>query len=94
MSLVSSREGIFEDIPGPQSKAGYHAYTNMSKAGINMITERRLAWRRRTDALLFILLITAIRVGRRSVGGLRGIRLGLWPIAVGSLEERSFQGGA
>ncbi|KAJ5081672.1 hypothetical protein NUU61_009936 [Penicillium alfredii] len=46
---VSSREGIFEDVPRSRSKAGHHVHTNMSKAAINMITETEAhsAWKRR-----------------------------------------------
>jgi NAD(P)-dependent dehydrogenase (short-subunit alcohol dehydrogenase family) len=40
---VSSREGIFEDYPASSSKRGHHVHTNMSKAGLNMITETEAA---------------------------------------------------
>jgi NAD(P)-dependent dehydrogenase (short-subunit alcohol dehydrogenase family) len=36
---VSSREGIFEDRSKHSAKNGKHVHTNMSKAGLNMITE-------------------------------------------------------
>lgn len=36
---VSSREGIFEARRGNTAKSGRHVHTNMSKAGLNMITE-------------------------------------------------------
>lgn len=36
---VSSREGTFETSPSSSSKWGHHVHTNMSKAGLNMITE-------------------------------------------------------
>ena len=36
---VSSREGIFEASPKSPAKNGKHVHTNMSKAGLNMITE-------------------------------------------------------
>lgn len=36
---VSSREGIFEARRGNTAKRGRHVHTNMSKAGLNMITE-------------------------------------------------------
>lgn len=36
---VSSREGIFEARRGNTMKRGKHVHTNMSKAGLNMITE-------------------------------------------------------
>jgi NAD(P)-dependent dehydrogenase (short-subunit alcohol dehydrogenase family) len=36
---VSSREGIFERSPQSSAKSGKHVHTNMSKAGLNMITE-------------------------------------------------------
>ena len=36
---VSSREGIFENDIRSTEKAGRHVHTNMTKAGLNMITE-------------------------------------------------------
>ncbi|KAG8158777.1 hypothetical protein KVR01_011220 [Diaporthe batatas] len=45
---VSSREGIFEDKPRHGAKGGKHVHTNMSKAGLNMITETEAstAWKK------------------------------------------------
>lgn len=40
---VSSREGIFEERPRHGAKKGKHVHTNMSKAGLNMITETEAA---------------------------------------------------
>lgn len=40
---ISSREGIFERKPTSSAKAGTHVHTNMSKAGLNMITETEAA---------------------------------------------------
>ena len=40
---VSSREGIFEDTPTSREKTGLHVHTNMTKAGLNMITETQAA---------------------------------------------------
>lgn len=40
---VSSREGIFETSRNGESKAGRHVHNNMSKAGLNMITETEAA---------------------------------------------------
>lgn len=44
---VSSREGIFEDKSKHGAKRGKHVHTNMSKAGLNMITETEAstAWK-------------------------------------------------
>ncbi|KAK1462411.1 hypothetical protein CCUS01_08598 [Colletotrichum cuscutae] len=44
---VSSREGIFESTQRSSAKNGKHVHTNMSKAGLNMITETEAptAWR-------------------------------------------------
>lgn len=44
---VSSREGIFEASRKGESKAGRHVHNNMSKAGLNMITETEaaVAWK-------------------------------------------------
>lgn len=45
---VSSREGIFEDKSRHGAKNGKHVHTNMSKAGLNMITETEAstAWQK------------------------------------------------
>lgn len=45
---VSSREGIFEASPRHKAKNGKHVHTNMSKAGLNMITETEAstAWQK------------------------------------------------
>ncbi|KKY34419.1 putative short-chain dehydrogenase [Diaporthe ampelina] len=45
---VSSREGIFEASPRHGAKNGKHVHTNMSKAGLNMITETEAstAWQK------------------------------------------------
>ena len=40
---VSSREGIFEQSPTSREKSGVHVHTNMTKAGLNMITETEAA---------------------------------------------------
>lgn len=41
---ISSREGIFESTPNSREKAaGTHVHTNMTKAGLNMITETQAA---------------------------------------------------
>ena len=50
---VSSREGIFESSPSSSEKAGHHVHTNMSNAGLNMITETEAAtaWKSRRVAM-------------------------------------------
>ena len=50
---ISSREGIFETRPTSSDKNGRHVHTNMSKAGLNMITETEAAnlWRSRKIAM-------------------------------------------
>lgn len=50
---VSSREGIFEDYRNSRSKRGKHVHTNMSKAGLNMITETEAAtlWKEKRIAM-------------------------------------------
>ncbi|KAF6821890.1 hypothetical protein CPLU01_12338 [Colletotrichum plurivorum] len=50
---VSSREGIFESQLDSPAKAGKHVHINMSKAGLNMITETEAAtaWKQRKVAM-------------------------------------------
>lgn len=50
---VSSREGIFEARRGNTAKRGRHVHTNMSKAGLNMITETEAEtmWKERKIAM-------------------------------------------
>ncbi|KAF6783474.1 hypothetical protein CMUS01_16674, partial [Colletotrichum musicola] len=50
---VSSCEGIFESQLDSPAKAGKHVHTNMSKAGVNMITETEAAtaWKQRKVAM-------------------------------------------
>ncbi len=50
---ISSREGIFESYSSSREKAGHHVHTNMSKAGLNMITETEAAaaWKSRRVAM-------------------------------------------
>ena len=50
---VSSREGIFEAHRDSRAKNGKHVHTNMSKAGLNMITETEAArfWKKQLVAM-------------------------------------------
>jgi NAD(P)-dependent dehydrogenase (short-subunit alcohol dehydrogenase family) len=50
---VTSREGIFEVSPGSSSKSGGHVHTNITKAGLNMLTETEAgsAWKQRRVAM-------------------------------------------
>lgn len=97
---VSSREGIFDDVPNSRSKAGHHVHTNMSKAAINMITETEAtaAWNTRRVA------INSVDPGYMSaapdcqprdgcpIGFEDGAARVLWPIVVGEREGRVVSG--
>ncbi|KAJ5159000.1 uncharacterized protein N7500_008651 [Penicillium coprophilum] len=97
---VSSREGILEDMPGSQSKAGHHVHTNMSKAAINMITETEAqsAWKKRRVAMNSVDpgYMSAAPECQREEGCPIGFEDGaarvLWPIAIGEIEGRVISG--
>ncbi|KAK8098366.1 uncharacterized protein PG998_013852 [Apiospora kogelbergensis] len=90
---VSSREGIFERSPKSASKNGKHVHTNMSKAGLNMITETEAytAWRLSRVAMNTVdpgYMSAAPECeqshgGERPIGWEDGAGRVLWPIAIG-----------
>ena len=90
---VSSREGIFERRPGHPAKQGKHVHTNMSKAGLNMITETEAStlWRERRVAMNTVdpgYMSAAPELedshgGARPLGWEDGVGRVLWPVAVG-----------
>lgn len=96
---VSSREGILENTKDSQSKAGHHVHTNMSKAGINMITETESSnsWKRRV-AMNSVDpgYMSAAPECRREEGCPIGFEDGsarvLWPIAIGEQEGTVIRG--
>ncbi|KAL4968706.1 uncharacterized protein BDV14DRAFT_129951 [Aspergillus stella-maris] len=98
---VSSREGIFEDIPNSRSKAGHHVHTNMSKAAINMITETEAgsAWDKRRVAMnsvdpgyMSAAPDCAPKDGYCPIGFEDGAARVLWPVVVGEREGRVIRG--
>ncbi|KAL4947337.1 hypothetical protein BDW69DRAFT_118768 [Aspergillus filifer] len=98
---VSSREGIFDDVPNSRSKAGHHVHTNMSKAAINMITETEAAaaWNTRRVAMNSIdpgYMSAAPdclpKDGYCPIGFEDGAARVLWPVVVGQREGRVIKG--
>lgn len=90
---VSSREGIFESRADHQAKAGKHVHTNMSKAGLNMITETEAssAWNDYRVAMNTVdpgYMSAAPELehsygGERPLGWEDGAGRVLWPVAMG-----------
>ncbi|TQN70865.1 hypothetical protein CSHISOI_04605 [Colletotrichum shisoi] len=90
---VSSREGLFERRRDGAAKNGKHVHTNMSKAGLNMITETEAAgaWRRGRGRVAMNTVdpgymsaapeMEASRGGERPIGWEDGAGRVLWPIA-------------
>lgn len=88
---VSSREGIFESQRDSAAKGGKHVHTNMSKAGLNMITETEAAtaWKQRKVAINTVdpgYMSAAPEFelaygGERPIGWEDGTGRVLWPIA-------------
>ncbi len=97
---VSSREGIFDDVPNSRSKAGHHVHTNMSKAAINMITETEAsaAWNTRRVAMNSVdpgYMSAAPDCQPRDgcpIGFEDGAARVLWPVVVGEREGRVLSG--
>lgn len=92
---VSSREGMFEDTPNSREKAGLHVHTNMTKAGLNMITETEAAsfWTKHRIAMNtvdpgYMSAAPEIRVKKdrehqqTPIGFEDGAARVLWPVAV------------
>lgn len=100
---VSSREGIFETSRSNPHKAGRHVHTNMSKAGLNMITETEggSAWARRRVAMNTVdpgYMSAAPELeeaygGVRPVGWEDGAGRVLWPVAIGEGGSKGSGGG-
>ncbi|MBE3042159.1 hypothetical protein IMZ48_06180 [Candidatus Bathyarchaeota archaeon] len=93
---VSSREGIFESSRDSSAKGGHHVHTNMSKAGLNMLTETEAAttWKNHGVAMNTVdpgymsaapELEDAHR-GERPIGWEDGAGRVLWSIAMGEKE--------
>ncbi|KAK7724998.1 hypothetical protein SLS63_008400 [Diaporthe eres] len=90
---VSSREGLFEASPKHGAKKGKHVHTNMSKAGLNMITETEAstAWQRYRVCMNTVDpgYMSAAPEYENAYGGERplswedGAGRVLWPIAMG-----------
>lgn len=90
---VSSREGIFEVSPKHRAKNGKHVHTNMSKAGLNMITETEAsnAWQKYRVCMNTVdpgYMSAAPEYeqaygGERPLGWEDGAGRVLWPIAIG-----------
>ncbi|KAF9871878.1 hypothetical protein CkaCkLH20_10510 [Colletotrichum karsti] len=88
---VSSREGIFESNRRSSAKTGKHVHTNMSKAGLNMITETEAAtaWEEHKVAMNTVdpgYMSAAPEFelafdGERPIGWEDGAGRVLWPIA-------------
>lgn len=88
---VSSREGLFERRRDGAAKNGKHVHTNMSKAGLNMITETEAAgaWKRGRVAMNTVdpgymsaaPEMEASHGGERPIGWEDGAGRVLWPIA-------------
>ncbi|KAL9123135.1 MAG: hypothetical protein Q9187_000324 [Circinaria calcarea] len=93
---VSSREGIFENIPTAGTKNGKHVHTNTSKAALNMITETEAAhcWRTRRVAMNTVdpgYMSAAPEfagLGVCPIGWEDGAGRVLWPIAVGEMGRK------
>lgn len=87
---ISSREGIFESSSSSREKAGHHVHTNMSKAGLNMITETEAAaaWKSRRVAMNTVdpgYMSAAPEMrdsGECPIGSEDGAGRVLWPIAL------------
>lgn len=94
---VSSREGIFEATATSGAKNGHHVHTNMSKAGLNMITETEAApaWRKHRVAMNTVdpgYMSAAPEYenaydGERPIGWEDGAGRVLWPIAMAETGE-------
>ncbi|KAK2764700.1 oxidoreductase [Colletotrichum kahawae] len=94
---VSSREGIFETHRASSAKRGHHVHTNMSKAGLNMITETEAAtaWKKYKVAMNTVdpgYMSAApeyedARGGERPIGWEDGASRVLWPIARSVREQ-------
>lgn len=90
---VSSREGLFEASPKHGAKNGKHVHTNMSKAGLNMITETEAstAWQKYRVCMNTVDpgYMSAAPEYEKAYGGERplswddGAGRVLWPIAMG-----------
>lgn len=90
---VSSREGIFEDRRSASAKNGRHVHTNMSKAGLNMITETEAstAWHHHGVTMNTVdpgYMSAApemenLHGGERPIGWEDGAGRVLWPVAMG-----------
>lgn len=99
---VSSREGVFEDSTDSAAKRGKHVHTNMSKAGLNMITETEAAtaWHSRRVAMTTAdpgYMSAAPEYekafdGTRPIGWENGAGRVLRPIAVGEIEGHAVWG--
>ena len=99
---VSSREGIFERRVGHAAKNGKHVHTNMSKAGLNMITETEAArlWHDGRVAMNTVdpgFMSAAPELedshgGERPLGWEDGAGRVLWPVAVGESGEEPVRG--
>uniref|UniRef100_L2FCH4 Oxidoreductase n=1 Tax=Colletotrichum fructicola (strain Nara gc5) TaxID=1213859 RepID=L2FCH4_COLFN len=95
---VSSREGIFETDRNSSAKRGHHVHTNMSKAGLNMITETEAAtaWKKHKVAMNTAdpgYMSAApeyedARGGERPIGWEDGASRVLWPIARSVREQK------
>ncbi|SPO01660.1 uncharacterized protein DNG_04333 [Cephalotrichum gorgonifer] len=93
---VSSREGIFESSRNSNAKRGKHVHTNMSKAGLNMITETEAAttWKSHRIAMNTVdpgYMSAAPEFqdaynGERPIGWEDGAGRVLWPVAMGEKE--------
>jgi NAD(P)-dependent dehydrogenase (short-subunit alcohol dehydrogenase family) len=90
---VSSREGIFEDLPTSSAKNGHHVHTNMSKAALNMLTETEAAkvWRTHRIAMNsvdpgFMSAAPDFQNGDCPIGFDDGAGRVLWPVAVGEMK--------
>ncbi|KAK6085993.1 hypothetical protein SCUP515_00354 [Seiridium cupressi] len=94
---VSSREGIFESSNKSGAKNGKHVHTNISKAGLNMITETEaeITWKRWRVAMNTVdpgYMSAAPEYedahgGERPIGWEDGAGRVLWPIAIGESEK-------
>ncbi|KAL1881805.1 hypothetical protein Daus18300_000858 [Diaporthe australafricana] len=94
---VSSREGIFEVSAKHRAKNGKHVHTNMSKAGLNMITETEAsnAWQKYRVCMNTVdpgYMSAAPEYeqaygGERPLGWEDGAGRVLWPIAMGEENQ-------
>jgi NAD(P)-dependent dehydrogenase (short-subunit alcohol dehydrogenase family) len=95
---VSSREGIFESSNTSGAKGGKHVHTNMSKAGLNMITETEAstAWKNCGVAMNTVdpgYMSAAPEFedahgGERPIGWEDGAGRVLWPVAIGEMAKK------